>query len=144
MCSAWTFCIALQLWLAVARGYSKRNLDKLRKYMIAFSCFLFGIILIPLGEGQIGHEWTGGTLHFCLYKITTKVTTITYIITSILLLFLLKIYIYVCVIAEILALYLYIYSSVHIFFRFTNNSSSRYDSCVGSDQARDSRIYSNY
>jgi hypothetical protein len=72
LCSAWIFCIALQLWLAIVKGYKKRKLDAIRPYMVAFSSFLAALAFIPLGVGNIGHEWTGGTLHMCLNKITTQ------------------------------------------------------------------------
>jgi hypothetical protein len=70
--SVWTFFIAFQLWLSIVHSYPQRKLDKMRLKMVFFAAFVSSLIFIPLGAGNIGYEWTGGTLHMCLNKTITK------------------------------------------------------------------------
>lgn len=66
--SCWSFFISMQLWLGVRFNYPHTKLAKMRSYMVAFSFILFILILIPLGVGNIGYEWEGGTLNMCVNK----------------------------------------------------------------------------
>ena len=66
--ASWSFFTSLSLWLAVTNNYTERKLKALRPKMFMFSIFLSLLPILPLGAGNIGYEWTGGTLNMCLNK----------------------------------------------------------------------------
>jgi len=66
--ASWSFFTSLNLWLAIANNYTERKLKALRPKMFMFSTFLSLLPILPLGAGNIGYEWTGGTLNMCLNK----------------------------------------------------------------------------
>jgi hypothetical protein len=68
--SSWSFIIALHLWLSVRLNYTYSRLVKMRPYLVAFASFLFSLIFIPLGVGNLGYSWEGDTLNMCMNKNT--------------------------------------------------------------------------
>jgi hypothetical protein len=66
--ACWSFFIALQLWLSVTRKYTHIKLKAMRNKMIMIALFFTILPIAPLIAGNIGYEWTGGTLNMCLNK----------------------------------------------------------------------------
>lgn len=66
--ACWSFFIAFQLWLSVTRKYSQIKLRAMRNSMIMIAAFFTILPVAPLIAGNIGYEWTGGTLNMCLNK----------------------------------------------------------------------------